>query len=364
MKKVLIIANDTTYTYNLRKEIIDALLEKQYEVIIVSEILKFASELEKMGCKLVDVKVERQGKNPFSDIKLFKHYKSIIKKFNPDIVFTYNIKPNIYGGFVCSKLNIPYFPNITGLGTAVEYPGILQKITIRLYKYSIKNAKCIFFQNEANREFFLKYKIINDSFNTILLPGSGVNLTKHYLMDYPKSKNTVFLFIARILKEKGIDLYLEAAKEFSKSNTNTKFYICGKCDDENYKDILSSYMKEGIIQYFGEQKDLLPFFKEAYCIVLPSYYPEGISNVLLEASSHGRPIITTDRSGCRETVDNNVSGYIIPIKNQDSLNSAIRSFLNLTWEEKKEMGLQGRKRMEELFNRDIVVKKYLEEIDK
>lgn len=361
--KVSLMANDTTYVYNLRKEIIERLIKEGHNVEIICESLLYKAELEAMGCRIINVKTGRHGKNPFADIALLHQYKKKLKENRPDIVLTYNIKPSSYGGMACRMLKIPYMPNITGLGTAIENPSILQKIAIVLYKSGVKNAKCIFFQNIDNKKFFEQHKMIGKNTKVCLLPGSGVSLEKHKLLPYPENDKVInFQFTSRILKEKGIDLYIEAARIIHDKYPNTVFNVCGGCDDEKYLKILKEAEENGYIKYHGQQKDMIPFLKQASCIVHPSYYPEGMSNVLLEAAASGRPIIATDRSGCRETVEDGVTGYVIPIKNLDSLVEAIEKILSMSIEERKNMGLAGRKKMEQEFDRNIVVEAYLKEM--
>lgn len=358
-KKIAILANDTTYTYNLRSAIIEELIKNDFEVYVVAEVLKFENELKEIGCHVVDLKIGRHGKNPFGDIILLKKYKKILKEIKPDIVLTYNIKPNVYGGLACRILNIKYLPNITGLGTALEYPGILQKITIFLHKVGLKKANTVFFQNEENMAFFKKHKILSNKTKTVLLPGSGVDLDRHKLLDYPKDNTVKFLYIARIMKEKGIDIYLEVAKYIKEKYPNTEFHICGYCDDDKYIEILNQYQNDNIIIYHGEQKDMIPFFEMAHCIIHSSYYPEGMSNVLLEAAAHGRPIICTNRSGCKETVDDNVTGYVVPIKDTNKMIKAVEKMVKMNNLDRKQMGLNGRKKIEKEFDRRIVVKEYI-----
>lgn len=362
MKKVVLLANDTTYVYNLRLALIMELIKEHYEVHIISEILSFEKELKEIGCKLINIDVGRHGTNPFSDINLMRNYKKCLKVINPDFVLSYNIKPNIYGGMACKKLKTKFMPNITGLGTALEYPGLMQKITILLNKIGLKRANVVFFQNSENLDFFKKNKILSKDTKMVLLPGSGVDLDKHTLLEYPKDNITKFLFIARIMKDKGIDIYLDTAKYIKEKYPNTEFHICGYCDDDKYKSIIKEYEEKNIVIYHGEQKNMLPFFKEANCIVHPSYYPEGMSNVLLEAAAHGRPIICTNRSGCRETVDDKKTGFIVPIKNTEEVIKAVESFINMNYKARRQMGLNGRKKIEIEFDRSIVVEKYIKEI--
>ena len=362
-KKVIILANDTTYVYNLRLAIIKELLKQGYDVCVVAQTLKFKEELEAVGCHLVDVNFGRHGTNPFSDLKLMNTYKKIFKDIEPDYILSYNIKPNVYGGMACRKMNVKFMPNITGLGTALEYPGMMQKITIMLNKIGLKKANVVFFQNQENMDFFKAHKILSKNTKMVLLPGSGVDLGRHQLLEYPDNKVIKFLYIARIMQDKGIDIYLETAKTIREKYPNTEFHICGYCDDDKYKQILDDYQNKEIIIYHGEQKDMIPFFEEAHCIVHPSYYPEGMSNVLLEAAAHGRPIICTDRSGCRETVEDGKTGFIVPIKNTDEVIKSVEKIIEMSNKERKQMGLNGRKKIEKEFDRSIVVKKYMDEIN-
>ena len=365
MKKVMILANDTTYTYNLRNEIIERLVTEGYEVIIVSQPLLHQDKLKLLGCRLINLETNRHGTNPVSDLKLLLTFRKILLKEKPDVVLSYNIKPNVYGGLACRLTRTHYLPNITGLGTAVEHPGLMQKLTTRLYKVGVAGADCVFFQNTENKMFFEQHNMLNTKTKIRLLPGSGVSLKIHRPLPYPTEDDIInFLFIARIMKEKGIELYINAAKRIYEGHKNVIFHICGYCDDNSYLQRIKDAEKDGYIAYHGEQKDMIPFFKMAHCIVHPSYYPEGMSNVLLEAAAHCRPVIATDRAGCRETVNDKESGYVIPIKNEDALIGALESFLQLSWEEKYEMGLAGRKKIENEFDRRLVAQAYLEEIEK
>ncbi len=364
-QKVIIMANDSTYTYNLRNEIIERLVADGYEVIVVCQLLLLQDELKALGCRLINIETNRHGTNPLSDLGLLLKFRKILMEEKPAVALTYNIKPNAYGGIACRMTKTPYLPNITGLGTAVEYPGIMQKISIKLYKAGVARADCIFFQNKENRQFFEEHNMLRKRCKTRLIPGSGVSLRMHKAMEYPEDGNKInFLFIARVMREKGIDLYLGAAKRIYEKHKNVMFHICGQCDDEKYIGLLKKAEKSGYIAYHGEQKDMVPFFKMAHCIVHPSYYPEGMSNVLLEAAAHCRPIIATDRAGCRETIDDNKSGFIIPIKSEDSLVEALEKFLSMTCEQRRDMGLAGRAKIEQEFDRQIIVKAYLEEIER
>ena len=357
--KILMVANDTTFIYKLRKEILEAFIESGYEVYIVAKKIKFLNELIEIGCKFTELKVPRNDTNPLSDINLLKKIYKIVKEIGPDMVFSNSIKPNVYFGIVCRRLGIPFIPNITGLGRALEYPGILQKISIVLYRFGLKSAHTVFFQNEFNRDFFIENKIIKKNQKYFILPGSGVNINEHRVLPYPESNILNFLFIARIRKEKGIDYFINSSKKIHEKYPNTSFSVCGLCEDDSYLNIFHELEKEGYFKYYGEQEDLTSFYQRANCIVHPTYYPEGMSNVLLEACAHGRPIITTDRPGCREIIDHGYNGYMIDTKNQKQLDLAIEKFINLRLQDKINMGIKGREKIKDYFNREIIVDEYL-----
>ena len=226
----------------------------------------------------------------------------------------------------------------------------------------VAGASCIFFQNSENQHFFETHKMMPRNAKIRLLPGSGVDLESHPAFPYPEGETVHFQFTSRILKEKGIDLYLAAAKRIHAEYPNTVFHICGGCDDPAYEEILKQAQEAGDVVYHGQQKDMIPFLKQASCIVHPSYYPEGMSNVLLEGAASARPIIATDRAGCRETVEDGVTGFLIPIQDEEALVHALERFMQMTPEQRKAMGLAGRAKMEREFDRKIVVKAYLEEI--
>jgi glycosyltransferase involved in cell wall biosynthesis len=361
MKKVVILSNHHAYTYNFRKEIIQRLIEENYKVYVVLPYGEKVGLLKEMGCEFIDLPLDRRGMNPITDLKLLMNYHKIIKQIKPDAVLSYTVKPNIYGGIVCRLLNIPFFPNVTGLGSAVENDSLIQKVLVQMYKFAYKKASCIFFQNEENQQFFKNKRILIKTSRTI--PGSGVNTQYFSLIPYPSDKTIEFVFISRIMKEKGIDQYLQAAEYIKKKYPNTKFHVLGFCE-EDYEQRLRELQDKEIIYYHGMQSEVREFHKISHCTIHPTYYPEGMSNVLLESAASGRPVITTNRSGCREIVDDQVNGYIVEQQNSQDLIEKIEMFLALNYEQKMQMGLAGRKKVENEFDRQIVVEAYIEEIEK
>ncbi|WP_165173738.1 glycosyltransferase family 4 protein [Adlercreutzia sp. ZJ242] len=359
--KILILANSDMGLYRFRQELIEALVAEGHEVVCSLPEGGMVAKIVDLGARFVPCcSLQRHGTNPLAELRLISFYESLLKDERPDIVFTYTIKPNVYGGMACGRLGIPYVVNITGLGTAVENGGALQAITLFLYKRGLAKAQKVFFQNEDNRDFMLGKGAVSGACD--LLPGSGVNVDRFPALEYPDDGRVRFLFIARIMKEKGIEQYLDAAEQIKKRHPDAEFHVCGACEPE-YKGRLRQCQESGAIVYHGCVEDVLPLYEMASCVVLPSYYPEGMSNVLLESCACARPIITTDRPGCREIVDDWVNGFIVRERDSECLIQKMEAFLALPRDQRVEMGKAGRKKVRREFDRQIVVLEYLKELE-
>ncbi len=356
--KILILTNHDLGLYKFRKEVLEALL-KDNEVFVSMPRGIFTDKIIEMGCKYIDTAFERKGTNPFKDLELLKFYKKTIKEVRPDVVLTYTIKPNVYGGLASQQLKVPYIANVTGLGSAIENGGLLQFISLNLYKLGLKKADKVFFQNTANRDFMIKKHAVKDNYD--MLPGSGVNLKQYSFNDFPDDSTIDFTYVGRLMKEKGFELYLDAAKYIRNKYPDTRFHVCGP-DEDNYRDIVKKLNDDGTIIYEGYVDDMKKIYSKVQCTIHPTYYPEGLSNVLLESLACSRPIITTDRPGCREVVEDGVNGFIVKQKDLDDLIAKIEKYLALSNEERKQLGINGRKKVEKEFDRNIVINKYLEEI--
>lgn len=357
--KVLILANFGMGLYNFRKELLEELIDQNIDVYISLPDDEYVTELKGLGCKFVETNLDRRGTNPVKDFRLLYRYIKIIKGIKPDIVLTYTIKPNIYGGIACMLTKTPYITNITGLGTSVENKGAIQKITIVLYKIALKRSSCVFFQNIRNRKHFIDNGIVKNK--TRILPGSGVNLKKHNFEVYPSSDNNIrLLFIGRIMKDKGIEELLQAAKIIKEKYPNVQFDLIGEIE-EDYKTKLSEYQRLNVINYYGKQRNVHAYIKESHATILPSYH-EGLSNVLLESASSGRPILASKIHGCKETFIEGESGYGFSVRDVDSLVNTIIKFIKLPYDQKKNMGITGRQKMEKDFDRSVVINAYIEEI--
>ena len=361
MAKVLIISNSLSGLISFRVEVVEAICAAGHDLTVATMDDSGSDRIKAIGAAHRIIKnLSRRGMSPTKDLKLFIELRSLIKELRPDIVLTYTIKPNIYGGMACAVAGIPYLVNITGLGTAVENPGWLQKLTVGMYRIAMRGAFRIFFQNSANQEFFASRAIRNDVHK--LIPGSGVNLSHHHYQDYPESDEPIrFLFISRIMHQKGIDEYFAAAKHFKEKHANVEFHILGHCE-EDYIERLNELHENGVVIYHGSQKDVRPFIAQSHCLIHPSFYPEGMSNVVLENAAAGRPVITTRRPGCQEAVDDGITGFLITPRDTAGLIDVINRFIHLPHEKKREMGRMGRKKMEKEFDRNIVVKAYMDAI--
>lgn len=358
--KVLILANNDDGLYRFRGELIERLC-RENEVFYALPYGVMVPELQKLGGTFIPFEFHRRGMNPLADLGQFLRYILLIRKIRPDAVLTYTIKPNVYGGLACRITKTPYIANVTGIGTAMANGGVLSIITTNLYAMGLKDACCVFFQNNAHREMFLKRQLVRGK--TRLIPGSGVNLSGYRLTKYPPpEEETRFLFVGRIMRDKGIEELLTAMRELRQSGEDVFLDIVGRYD-EDYSRAVERAEREGLVVYHGSQLDVHPFYAAAHCVVLPSYH-EGTSNVLLEAASTGRPVIATTVPGCRETFDEGITGFGCRPRDAGSLAEAMKKFLALSWEERAAMGKAGHGKMVREFDRKIVVGAYIEELER
>lgn len=361
-KNILVLANKTSGLHSFRKEVMKAIVDAGYELYISvpdeDERIKFFVEI---GCHIIKTSFNRRGMNPVKDLKLMIDYRKLIKKIKPKAVLTYTIKPNVYGGLACRATNTPQLANVTGLGDAIENGGWLQRLTVTLYRNGLKKAVCVFFQNESNRNTCMRLGIADDS--SVLLPGSGVNLDHHKYQEYPVDDGiTRFLFIGRLLKDKGIEEYFETAQTIKEKYPNTEFQILGAIDGP-YQTKLEELINLGVVKHLGLTTDVRPYISAVHCTIMPSFH-EGMSNVNLESQAAGRPVITTNVPGCKETVEEGITGYIVEAKSSESLIAAVERFIALPYSQKVEMGQNGREKVKREFDRRIVIDEYLKALDK
>lgn len=360
MERILILANHSGGLYDFRRDLI-AELKKHANVTVAVPHNDRWEELHKLVDRVIELPVDRRGMNPLHDSKLFRQYRAVLKEVKPDLVLTYTIKPNIYGGLACRMAHIPYAVNITGLGSAIENGGWLRKLVLALYKPALKGAKVVFFENTGNRDALVATGVVPNG-RDVVLNGAGVNLEDYPYQPYPQEGPVRFLFVGRVMHEKGVDELFAAAKQMKQQyGDGVEFHIVGSFE-EAYKPIIDELEKAGVVKYHGYQSDMKPFYAMASCVVLPSYH-EGMSNVLLEAAASGRPLITSDIPGCREAVEGGVSGYLCPAKDAAALYDAMQHFVGLPESQRAEMGRCGRERMEQKFSKAAVVAETIKHLE-
>lgn len=358
-KKILIITNHSYMLYRFRKELIQKLLEDS-EVVISTPFVGHETDLKELGANCIKTEVDRRSINPFTDLKLLHTYKTILKQEQPDLVITYSIKPNIYAGYLCGKMKIPFCANVQGLGTAFQ-KALLSKLVTIMYRTAFRKVETVFFENQANAQAFVRRRILPAK-KEVVLSGAGINLEEYRYCQYPDNEKVHFLYLGRIMKEKGMDELFGAVEQMRKDGCEFVLDLVGFFEDE-YKKQVEQLQNEGIVRFYGFQENPKPYYAQTDCVVLPSYH-EGMSNVLLEAAASGRAIITTDIPGCREAVDNGKSGMLCKVKSTDSLYKAMKRFTELSREKRELLGKAGREKMEREFDKKKVVEETVKVITK
>lgn len=357
-KKILILANHYNTLRIFRRELLEELHRLGHELVVsippCDEENK--SILKGYGCRIIETKeMERRGMNPIRDLKLLLRYRQILAVERPDICVSYTIKPNIYGGLACRMAGVPFFANVTGLGSAFQ-PGHakVRLLVTALYKLSLRKAKGVFFENAGNLETLVNAKVVRES-QAILMPGAGVNLQEFSPVPYPDSDKEIrFLFVGRIMQEKGVNELFAAIRYLKPRYPQTRFDFIGWYEDA-YQPEVEQMQKEGLIHFHGFQPEVRPYIERCHCVILPSWH-EGMSNTLLEAAAMARPLITNRIHGCMEAVNENVNGFLCEKQNTVSLIQAIERFIVLSHEQKHTMGISGRAHVELLFDKDDVVR--------
>lgn len=354
--KILIATNHSYMFYRFRKELVAALLE-EHEVILSTPFVGHEEDLAAMGLQCIETPIDRRSVDFRKDLKLFWNYRRMLKDIQPDLVITYSIKPNLYMSMACGILGIPCAVNVQGLGTAFEKPGLSQLVSA-MYWVALRHVQKVFFENEENRAFFIQRKLVQAE-KTQTLPGAGINLECYPLEPQRDDGVCRFLFVGRIMKEKGVEEFFQAARALKAEwGEKVSFEMVGFYEDA-YREITEQLMAEGVIHYHGFQTDVHSFYRDADCVVLPSYH-EGLSNVLLEGAATGRALITSDIPGCREVVKNGISGYLCPVQDPQALTKAMETFAELSFHRQMEMGLAGRALVEEQFEKNRVIRQTLQ----
>ncbi len=341
-------------------------MENGHEVIAVAPYDLYAKQLEALGCKFLELKMDNEGTSPVSDALLLLRYWLLLRREKPGLFLGFTIKPNVYGSLAANKLGIPVINNIAGLGAVFIRGGWLVQLVQWLYRVALVRSVKVFFQNPDDRQLFLDLRLVKAKVAE-LLPGSGVDLQRFSLEPMPvANSNFRFLLIARMLRDKGVSEFVQAARMLRDRWPYVEFCLLGFVDVKNPAAIsrseVESWVAKGFVKYLGVSDDVRNEIAFADCVVLPSYR-EGTPRSLLEAAAMGRPIITTDAVGCREVVDHEVNGYLCKLRDAEDLAKMMNQMLLLSPEERTVMGSRGRAKMEAEFDEQIVISKYLAAIE-
>ena len=357
--KIAIVINTSWNIYNFRLGMIKEFLNDGHEVVAIAPKDDYSQKLIDEGCTYMDLPMQNKGVNPLKDFSLFLRMRNIYKKSDADIFLQYTIKPNIYGTMAASSIGKPVINNVSGLGTIFIRENLISKIGKTLYRFSFKYAQKVFFQNRDDLQLFISSKIIKLNQATII-PGSGIDLQK-FVPSYNESRNLRFVMASRLIKDKGIYEYVEAAQIIKKKFTEVQFTLCGFIEEESGLGVslkeIENWQLDGIINYVGSTDDIRKVYKSHDVVILPSYR-EGTPKSLLEAAAMAKPIITTNVPGCKEVVKQGINGFLCKMKDGDSLANAIEKIISLQPEERKLMGGRGRELMEEKFDQKIVIDQY------
>jgi glycosyltransferase involved in cell wall biosynthesis len=363
---IAISSNTSWYLYNFRKNTILALIEQGYQVVAIAPEDEYSTKLSELGCEFIHINIDQGGTNPVRDFKTFFDFYRIYQVKNIDVVLNFTPKNNIYSTLAANFNGTKSINNIAGLGILFINESITSKIARFLYKISQTKASKLFFQNEDDRALFLEKKI-STTVETERLPGSGVDLTRFTLTPAPDDGKVRFLLIARMLYDKGIAQYVEAARALKEKFTDkVEFQLLGFLDVNNpsavSKEDMQAWVDEGIVNYLGISDIVEQDIAKIDCMVLPSYYREGVPKSLLEAGAMGKPIVTTDNVGCRETVDDGVNGYLCELRSTESLIEKLELIINKSHQERLAMGEKSRLKIQNEFDENIVINKYLQAI--
>lgn len=373
---IALFTNNDDDVYCFRLELVRAILAAGFRLLISCPDGPKFRVMEAEGLKkgesffYDDPDIDRRGTAVKKDARLMAHYRRLLKRYRPAVALTYTAKPNVYVGLVARRLGIPVISNVTGFGSVLGESGLKRFFIMRLFRAAYRRSACVMFQNSTNMELARKSGMVKGRCR--LIPGSGVNIERFPLAGYPEGgdgrtgETVVFNYIGRVLHDKGVDDYIEAAKIIRTRFPATEFNMIGFIEptEMHYKAELEKLGEDGIVFYRGSQDDVRPFISRSHCLIHPSTYGEGMSNVLLENASCGRFLITTDNPGCRETVIDGQTGFIYHGGDVDALVSAIERFLALDNGSRRDMGAKGRQHVGENFSRETVVAAYLEEINR
>jgi len=364
-RTVVIAANSDWNIVTFRQGLIRAIHAAGYNPLILAPSDPNAElRMQQLGVDRMPVDMERSGLNPFADFRLLFQYRRVLKKLAPAAFLGFTIKPNIYGCIAARFAGVPAIANVSGLGTVFLKSGLLEKLVAPMYRYAFSRTDRVFFQNPDDRRLFVQRRLVRPE-QTRIIPGSGINLDDYPPAELPDGPPT-FLLIARLLGDKGVREFVEAAGSLREEMPRARFQLLGPVDAHNRTSIsraeLDAWVAQGSVEYLGATDDVRPFVADATAVVLPSYR-EGLPRSLLEGAAMARPLIATDVPGCRELVEDGVNGFLCAARDSRSLAEAMRRFILLSPEGRLRMGMAARSMVEEHYSEALVVRAYLDALE-
>ena len=364
MARIVLSINAAWNIVNFRAGLIAALRAEGHELAALAPRDAHVARLEAMGVRFVPLAMDRKGTSPAADALLFLRYYAALRRIRPGLFLGWTAKPNVYGSLAAHALGIPVINNVSGLGTAFIREGLLTRIVKRLYRIALARSHAVFFQNEEDLDAFVAEGLVARA-KARLLPGSGIDLVRFAPVPRDRQGGVAFLLVARLLRDKGVGEYVEAARMLKKERPELSFRLLGFLDPGNRSAVsraeLDAWIAEGVIEYLGEADDVRPHLAAADCIVLPSYR-EGMPRTLLEGAATGLPMVATDVPGCRQLVADGVDGFLCAPGDAASLAGAMRKMADLSPGERAAMGRAARAKVEAEYDERIVVGRYLEAI--
>jgi glycosyltransferase involved in cell wall biosynthesis len=364
-KRVAIAINASWNIVNFRAGLVRALVAEGYDVLALAPEDAYSTRLSDLGCRYVPVPMDNKGTSPLQDLRLLLRFRRILRRERVDAFLGYTIKPNTYGSLAAHTLGIPVINNVSGLGTAFIRETWLTRVVKLLYRSALGRSRLVFFQNEDDRTLFVEAGLV-DAGRTALLPGSGIDLDRYRpaSADDPSRDGAFrFLLVARLLWDKGVGEFVEAARLVRARVPGVRFQLLGFLDVENRTAVsratVEGWVAEGVVEYLGTSDDVRPLLGAADCVVLPSYR-EGTPRTLLEAAAMAKPLIATDVPGCREVVDDGRNGYLCPVRDAAGLADRMLRMLEASPEARERMGQDSRAKVEREFDERIVIRRYLD----
>ncbi len=367
--KVLICLNLAWNLVNFRSGLIRALVDAGYEVVAVAPRDGYEPRLAALGCRYVELPMDNRGTHPGRDLLLLLRFVRLLWRERPDVYLGYTVKPNVYGSLAARWLGVPVINNIAGLGAVFIQGGRLAQVVRGLYRQALKSSHKVFFQNDDDRQLFIDGGLVRPEIAD-LLPGSGIDLARFSVVPPgAQARGDVkfrFLLIARLLRDKGVAEFVQAAALLKPRWPQAEFCLLGFVDAQNPTAIsraqMDAWVAQGHVLYLGVSDDVRAEIAQADCVVLPSYR-EGTPRTLLEAAAMGRPLVATDVVGCRDVVDDGQNGFLCQPRDANDLAAKMAQMMRLTSQQRRDMGLRGREKMERQFDERIVVEKYISTIN-